>query len=184
MEPTVVAIIVVAAVIAVAIAGLVIARRRRRAHLRDRFGPEYDRTLERSDSTRAAERDLAEREEFHDQLDLRELSAAERERYREQWDAVQAAFVDRPEGAVRDADHLVGAVMRDRGYPVDDFEQQADLISVDHPDVVSHYRTAHRIAVRDNTSDVSTEDRREAFIHFRALFDQLLGVDAEQHHHV
>ena len=74
--------------------------------------------------------------------------------------------------------------MRDRGYPVDDFEQQADLVSVDHPDVVSHYRAAHGIAMRDNTSEVSTEDRREAFIHFRALFDQLLGAGAEEHHRV
>ena len=74
--------------------------------------------------------------------------------------------------------------MRDRGYPVDDFEQRADLVSVDHPDVVHHYRAAHGTAVRDNTSDVSTEDRREAFIHFRALFDQLLGTDVEERHHV
>lgn len=174
MEPIVVIALVVVLLL-IAAAAYAASQRKKREHLRERFGPEYERTVERSDSTREAERDLAEREQFRDQLRLRELSPAERDRYCQQWDSVQSSFVDRPEAAVREADTLVGQVMRDRGYPVDDFETQADLVSVDHPEIVSHYRRAHEVAVRNDRDGTTTEDRREAFVHFRALFDNLLG---------
>ncbi len=173
----IIAVIVVLVLAAVAIGVLAAMKSKRREHLKSRFGSEYDRTIEGADSTRDAERDLAERESAHDELDLRDLSPAETSRYQDQWDTVQAGFVDRPDTAVRDADHLVGNVMRDRGYPVDDFDQKADLVSVDHPDVVSHYRSAHDISVRSDRGDATTEDQREAFVHYRALFDELLDRD-------
>jgi hypothetical protein len=179
MEAVIIAVIVIAA-LAIIFAAVGAARAKRRRHLQDRFGPEYDRTVEGADRRRDAERDLREREQAHDELDLRDLSAAERARYKEQWDTVQSSFVDRPETAVRDADLLVGRVMRDRGYPVDDFEQKADLVSVDHPEVVTHYRHAHRVSEQSTHGDVSTEDQREAFVHYRALFDELL--DTGGHH--
>jgi hypothetical protein len=175
-------IIAILVVVAICVAVFAAVRARRRKHLRQRFGQEYDRTIDLSDSKRDAERDLVEREKRRDDLDLRELSDAERSRYREQWDVIQATFVDRPHSAVRDADILVARVMRDRGYPVDDFEQQADLISVDHPDIVSNYRTAHDISVRNEHGDVTTEDERSAMIHYRALFDELLGAERHVDH--
>ena len=178
--PIIVAIIVVALLV---LAGIVwsVARSRRRRHLRDRFGREYDRTVERADSTRKAERDLAQRESARADLEIRELSGGERDRYRDLWDSVQASFVDRPEASLREADDLVGEVMRARGYPVDDFDQRAELVSVDHPQVVEHYRHAHAVAARDVGGEVSTEDRRQAFIHFRSLFDILLEGEREHH---
>lgn len=175
-------IIIALIVLVVAVAAYAVVRSRRRKHLRQRFGREYDRTIDLSDSKRAAERDLADREKRRDELDLRELTDAERNRYREQWDIIQATFVDRPHSAVRDADILVARVMRERGYPVDDFESQADLISVDHPDIVSNYRTAHDISVQNENGGVTTEDERKAMIHYRALFDELLGADHRVDH--
>ena len=182
MDAEVIVAIAIVIVVLAALAVYAIVRSRRRKHLRERFGAEYDRTIDLSDSTRDAERDLAERERVREDLELRELSEAERSRYREQWDVIQATFVDRPHSAVRDADILVARVMRDRGYPVDDFEQQADLVSVDHPEIVSNYRTAHDISVRNETNGVTTEEEREAIIHYRALFDELLGADRSVDH--
>jgi hypothetical protein len=152
--------------------------RRRRTHLRDRFGPEYDRTVEDAGKRRAGERDLREREQERDELDLRPLSPASRERYQHDWEALQSKFVDRPQVAVTEADALVTDVMRERGYPVDDWERRSALVSVDHPDVVQHYRTAHSISERSITSGVSTEDLRVAVVSYRALFRELVQDDA------
>jgi FtsZ-interacting cell division protein ZipA len=170
-----IAIAVVAAIIIVGVLWSALRRRRTRS-LQDRFGPEYDRELEKSGGRREAERELAEREKRHDELELRPLSDDARERYTEEWQVTQARFVDDPTGAVSEADDLVQRVMRDRGYPVDDFEQRAADISVEHPELVERYRTANGIARASERGQASTEDLRHSVRHYRALFVELLEV--------
>jgi hypothetical protein len=171
----VIAVVVVLIVVAVIAAA---ASRRRRHHLQERFGSEYDRTVDGADRRRQAERDLREREARHDELDLQPLSDASRQRYSQQWAEMQQGFVDRPQVAVADADRLITDLMRERGYPVDDFETRSELVSVDHPDVVENYRTAHGIARRTVEGRTSTEDLRQAVISYRALFEEMLVDDA------
>jgi uncharacterized MAPEG superfamily protein len=166
-----IAIVLVLLVAAVAVAAM---RRNRTARLRDQFGPEYDRTV--SQRGRAeGETDLAARRERRERLDIRQLDPASRARYLEEWNVVQARFVDDPGGAVGAADELVLRVMRDRGYPMDDFEQRAADASVDHPEVVEHYRAAHAISIAHRDGRASTEDLRQAVVHYRALFSDLLA---------
>ena len=164
--------VVVVVIVAAVVASLVSSRRRR--ELQGRFGPEYDRTVESADSRRDAERELRDRAARHDELELRPLSDAERERYSSRWNDVQAGFVDRPTVAVADADDLVTQLMRDRGYPVDDFETRSDLVSVDHPDVVTNYRRGHEIYQRTVSGDASTEDLRVAVVSYRSLYEELM----------
>jgi FtsZ-interacting cell division protein ZipA len=178
MNPTawiVVAIVIVAALI---IAGIVVSRRRRSEHLRSRFGPEYDRAVEAKGDRSKAEADLAEREKRVEKLHIRPLSDEERRDFTRRWTEVQARFVDDPRRAVAFADALLGDVMKARGYPVSDFDQRAGDISVDHPVVVEHYHKGHDIALRHERGEASTEDLRQAMIHYRALFDNLVGVEA------
>lgn len=172
-----IALAVIVAVLIVVIVAAVAARNRRRRHLADRFGPEYDATIEGAGSRRRAERELSEREAERERIDLRRFTDAERSRYRAEWEQLQKRFVDRPESAVVDADALIAQVMRDAGYPVDDFDHQAALISVDHPTIVENYRRAHGVYERSIAGQASTEDQREAVISYRALFDELLGSD-------
>jgi hypothetical protein len=165
------------AIAAAALAALLVAMaltRRRTAKLQQRFGPEYDRTVQERGGRRAAEAELGSRVERHERLEIRPLSPSARERYLESWMQVQKAFVDDPTGAVTSADHLVGSVMRDRGYPMDDFERRAADISVDHPQVVERYRSAHGIAQKNEERKATTEDLRQAIKHYRALFEELL----------
>jgi hypothetical protein len=164
-------------VIAAVWAGLRAARSRR---LQERFGPEYQRAIDERGDRREAEAELQEREHAREQLEIRPLSEPARERYSAAWEEVQASFVDNPSGAVAEADRLVAEVMRERGYPVDDFEQQAALVSVDHPRVVEHYRQGHDIYLSFDRGEASTEDLRQAMQHYRALFDELLDDAAEQ----
>jgi hypothetical protein len=173
----VIAVVVVLVIIAVVAAAM--SKSRRRHHLQERFGSEYDRTVEGADRRRDAERDLRDREQRHDELELRPLSDASRQRYTQQWQDMQTGFVDRPQVAVADADRLVTDLMRERGYPVDDFETRSDLVSVDHPDVVENYRTAHGIAARTVDGRTSTEDLRQAVISYRALFEEMLVDEPE-----
>jgi hypothetical protein len=175
-----VAIIVIAVVVLLAAAFLAWQRQRSR-RLQERFGPEYDRTLERSGDRRAAEAELVEREQRRRKLDVVELEPAARERYREAWQATQGRFVDDPGGAARAADELVARVMRDRGYPVDEFEQRAADISVDHPQVVEDYRAAHAVSLANERGLASTDDLRQAFVHYRALFTELLDSGHDGH---
>lgn len=173
---------VAAAVVVVLLAvflGLGAVKNRRTRKLREQFGPEYDRTVEQAGEQRTAEKELAARQRTHDKLDIVELAPEAREQYSTVWRSVQAAFVDSPASAVRDADRLVTEVMRDRGYPVDDFDRRAADISVDHPEVVENYRCAHQIYERQGDGDVATDDQRQAFVHYRALFERLLGSDAD-----
>lgn len=145
----------------------------RSRRLRNRFGPEYDRHLETAENRRVAERDLAEREKRHAKLSLRPLSDAARAQYTAQWARVQEQFVDAPGEAVAEAEDLVHTVMRDRGYPMDDFEQQAADLSVEHADHVPGYRTAHDIRGRHTEAD--TEELRTALVHYRTIFRELVG---------
>jgi hypothetical protein len=144
--------------------------------LRQSFGPEYDRMLEATGDRRRAEAELEARRRRVQNLHLRGLAEDERARYLQSWQAAQARFVDEPRQAVSEADRLVGEVMNARGYPMEDFEQRAADVSVDHPQVVTHYRAAHQVAVRGASAPASTEELRTALLHYRALFEDLLDL--------
>jgi hypothetical protein len=166
--------IAIAAIIALVI---VTASWQRRAALQKRFGPEYDREVARRGSERDAARHLGDIADRRDQLDIRQLEPTARDRYTRRWAAVQTEFVDRPGLALDEADRLVTDVMRDRGYPVEDFGERAELVAADHPEIVEHYRAAHS-ARRDHHGQpgtVGTEEMRQAFVHYRALFDELVS---------
>lgn len=176
MEPIVWVILVVLLVALLAAAIVATSRKRRRAQLQQRFGPEYERAVVETGSRREAEQHLASVAERRDQLEIRELEPQQRARFVEQWEAVQARFVDEPAGAVDDADTLLTTVLRERGYPVDHFEERAELIATDHPEVVEHYRAAHASHERHRaTGAADTEDLRQSFVHYRSLFDAVVG---------
>ena len=151
-------------------------RRSTTAGLRQKFGPEYERAVQKHGSERKAEVKLANRQDRVEKLNVRDLDPVERERFSTQWESVQSRFVDSPRGAVAEADDLVSSLMKTRGYPVSDFDQRADDISVDHPRVVENYRSAHHIALQVGTNGASTEDLRTAMIHYRSLFEELVQV--------
>jgi type VI protein secretion system component VasK len=169
-------IAVVAAIVLLAILWSA-SRARRTSSLKDQFGREYDRTVEHEGGRREAERELKERQKRHEKLNLRPLPPEARDRYIQAWRVMQSRFVDDPSGAVAEADTLVQHVMRNRGYPVDDFEQRVADISVEHPEVVEKYRTAHGIAQASERNEASTEDLRHSVRHYRALFSELLETD-------
>jgi HAMP domain-containing protein len=175
------AIILAAATIMVGFIIAVIAawlsrRKRRTEKLRSQFGrAEYDRTVKEDGSRRHAEAGLNERTARVESLNIRPLAEGDRSRFVESWRRVEARFVDGPGGAVTEADQLLGDVMTTRGYPVSDFEQRAADISVDHPLVLENYRTAHAIAFRQTKGQANTEDLRQAMIHYRTLFEELVG---------
>ena len=171
-------ILIVVVVVLLLVGGVVAARlgakRRRSQQLRDRFGPEYDRAVDQHGGRKQAEERLAERQERREGLDIRPLDPEQQQRFAEEWRRVQGRFVDAPQEAVRESDHLVKEVMRQRGYPVEDFDQRAGDVSVDHPHVVDNYRSAGHIAERNERGEASTEDLRQATVHYRALFEELL----------
>lgn len=175
-------LIVVAVVAVLALGAWLFFQRRQSEHLKSRFGTEYEHEVEEKGSRRKAEAELADREKRVKKLDIRPLESAARDGFKHRWTEVQARFVDDPPGAVGEADDLLGEVMRTRGYPVSDFEHQAGDISVDHPEVVKHYRAGHDIAVRHERGEASTEELRQAMIHYRALFDELVE-DGGAHGH-
>jgi len=167
---------IIAVAIVLIVAGVVWSAwsKRRSGMLRERFGPEYDRTVNQLGDRRRAESELDARRKRREQLDIRPLSAASRERYARQWRDAQARFVDDPAMAIKEADTLVIAVMRERGYPMENFDQRAADVSVDHPGVVQNYRAAHGISMANDQGRASTEDLRQAMVHYRSLFDELL----------
>ena len=169
--------VVIAAVIVLALVAWYVQTQVRRKQLQQRFGPEYDRALEETENRRAAERELALREKRHDQFDLKPLPAEARARYSAQWTGIQERFVDHPGSAVTEADSLLTTVMAERGYPTEDFEQQVTDLSVRHAPLLEHYRSAHDIKERHGTGRVSTEELREAMVHYRSLFQDLLDAD-------
>jgi hypothetical protein len=167
--------IIVIVVIVLALAWI-LTRQQRTARLRKQFGPEYERAVSESGSRHAAESELEDRRARREKLEIVALEPAARDRYLERWRLVQAQFVDSPTEATRAADRLINEVMRERGYPVEDFEQRAADVSVDHPQVVDDYRAAHTVAEANERSEASTEDLRQALVHYRSLFEELLDT--------
>jgi|SRR5579859_2495675 len=167
-------VVLVVAVIAVGAIAYVTGRKRRSAKLRERFGPEYDRVLQKEGDARKAEGVLEFREKRREKFTIQPLSEADKSSFAVRWNEVQARFVDDPKGAATVADGLVTEVMQKRGYPIGEFDQRAADISVDHPVVVENYRAAHAIALRHGSGQASTEDLRQAMVHYRALFQELL----------
>ena len=172
----IIGIVALVVIIAVVVAVLVRERRKKTEHLRARFGSEYERTVLERGSEGKAQAALAAREERVSNLKIHDLAPAERERFLNEWQLVQSRFVDHPRGSVIEADELVASLMHARGYPVVDFEQRANDVSVNHPRVVENYRSAHAIAQRPSSTELTTEDLRTAMLHYRALFDELLQV--------
>jgi hypothetical protein len=169
-------IISLAVIVIAGVTAWLFVRRRRTARLRTQFGgAEYARAVQQGGSQRHAEAGLEERTARVESFHIRPLASGDRARYVESWRRVEARFVDGPGGAVTEADQLLGDVMSTRGYPVSDFEQRAADISVDHPLVTKNYRAAHDIAVRQTQGRASTEDLRQAMIHYRTLFEELVG---------
>ena len=174
MNTTALVILVVIVAVVIAIAAYLFIQRRRSEKLRRQFGPEYKRTLDKYGDQRKAEAELAAREKRVRKVEIRVLTAEEQNGFAEAWKRTQARFVDEPSRAVGEADGLVKQVMQTRGYPVGDFEQRAADVSVDHPNVVTDYRAARDIAARNNSGKATTEDLRQAMVHYRSLFEELL----------
>ena len=169
-------IIALAVIVAAGIVAGVFIRKRRTARLRTRFGgAEYARAVQEGGSRRHAEAKLDKRQERVESFHIRPLASGDHARFLDSWRKLQARFVDSPGGAVTEADQLLGDVMSTRGYPVSDFEQRAADISVDHPQVMENYRTAHKIALSQTQGQATTEDLRQAMIHYRTLFEELVG---------
>ncbi|WP_262284695.1 hypothetical protein [Micromonospora sp. MA102] len=180
MSPTQVVVIVIVVLVLAALAAVAVVASRRRA-LRQRFGPEYDRAVAEQDSRGAAERELRERERRHAELELTPLSPESRARYAAAWEELQVRFVDSPAETVGDADELVTRLIAERGYPTGDFSEQIAHLSVEHARTLTHYRDAHDIRLRNERGEAGTEDLRQALVHYRALFADLLGEDPVGH---
>lgn len=176
-----VTVIVVLAVLLIAGASWVFTRRRA---LRNRFGPEYDRLVAEQESRTAAERELRERERRHAQLELTPLPPDSRARYAAAWQEIQARFVDSPGEAVGAADELVTRLVAERGYPTEDYDDQLAHLSVEHARTLGHYRDAHEIHLQNERGEASTEQLRQAVVHYRALFADLLGEEPVRDHHL
>jgi hypothetical protein len=179
MTGVVIAVIVVLVLLVVAAGAWFYGRQRRRGELQATFGQEYPRAVDQAGSRREAEKELLDRKERHARLDIRPLDRERREQYAAEWTAVQAKFVDAPERAVNEADTLVERVMDERGYPIGDFERRTADLSVEHADVLDHYRAAHDIRRRSGENAATTEQLREAMVHYRLLFESLLATERE-----
>jgi hypothetical protein len=173
-------VIIVFLVIAAGVVGYILERQRRERDLKQRFGGEYDRTVGEAGDRRRGELELLERQKRHDRLDIQPLDPARAPEYRSDWESAQTRFVDDPEGAIRDADTLIEALMSERGYPVGDFDTKVADLSVEHADVLQHYRAAHQIATAADEGDSDTEALRRAMVHYRALFASLLEDSVQQ----
>ncbi|HEX9838821.1 MAG TPA: hypothetical protein VGA72_05715 [Anaerolineales bacterium] len=174
--------IVIAVVVLLFIGGLLgmtFTRRQRTKRLQERFGPEYDRTVQEVGDQRRAEDELEARLNHVKALEIRPLSAEETDRFTREWQAAQAEFVDEPLAALQKANQLIKEVMGIKGYPVDDFEQRAADISVDYPNLVIDYRELRAIATKQDDEDVTTEEMRQAMVHARALFENLVHPEAQ-----
>lgn len=176
-------IMIIAIVLVLVIIGALLVsaftRRRRAERLQDHFGPEYDHTVQAIGDEKKAQIELEERQKHVEALDIRPLSDIERERYQADWTAVQSKFVDEPGQAIVDADRLIMEVMQVRAYPVSDFEQRAADLSVSYPNLVSNYRAAREIAIKNEQQKANTEELRQAMIYYRSLFEELLKTEAD-----
>lgn len=171
-------ILVIVLLVVVGAIAWALMQRRRSDELRKRFGAEYQRTVSEHGDRQRAETELAEREKRVSKLDIRRLSQQEFERFSQAWRTTQARFVDEPIAAIKEAERLVVDLMRSRGYSIGNFEQRAADISVDHADVVENYRAARAIAIINDRGEANTEQLRQAMVHYRALFEDLLETDA------
>lgn len=171
-----IAILIVVAVLAIAATIIVVYRKRRSQHLKQHFGPEYDRAVLERGGAAKAEMELINREKRVHSFSIKTLNPTTRDRFAEEWAQIQRRFVDDPALAVNEADSLVNRVMAERGYPMADFEQRAADVSVTYPAVVQNYRAARVIVQRHGRGEAGTEDLRQAMVHYRSLFDELLGV--------
>ena len=182
MDTTNTAVIILAVVIAFVIGGMLgmlMNRRQRTKRLQDKFGPEYERTVSEIGDARQAENDLQARLDHVRTLDIHPLSADEIDRFTHDWQLTQAEFVDEPLAALQKSDRLLREVMKTKGYPVEDFEQRVADISVDYPDLVADYRGLHLIALKGADEEVGTEEMRQAMIHGRALFENLVNKETD-----
>ncbi|QRP48809.1 hypothetical protein [Amycolatopsis sp. FDAARGOS 1241] len=182
MPTWLIVVIVVAAVVVVGAVAWLVVQEVRRKRLQRQFGPEYARAVRENESPRAAQRELAERERRHRDLDIRPLSVSARERYAQHWTLIQEKFVDRPAGALDEADDLLVAVMAERGYPTEGYDQQLSDLSVRHSRTLEHYRAAHETHRRHAETALSTEELRAAMVHYRTVFEDLLTDGAEDRH--
>jgi hypothetical protein len=173
-------LLVASAIVAVLVIVLVAVPKVRSRSLKQRFGPEYGRLVDEEGDRRRAETELRGRVKRRDTLDIKDLEPAARDGFAEQWLHVQQRFIDEPEQTVAEADGLVRTVMQERGYPVDEFDDRIEMVSVDHPELVDNYRTAHAIQLRSEQQEASTDDLREAFQRYRALFSELLSDGASE----
>lgn len=176
MSSTLIIVLVLLLVVGAALVAFGVVANRRRA-LRERFGPEYDRVVESTEDRRAAERELRERERRHAELELRPLDPASRDRYSTSWEEIQVRFVDAPDQAVGEADELVSQLIAERGYPTGDHDEKLAHLSVEHARTLDHYRQAHDINERNARGEATTEQLRQALVHYRALFADLLGTE-------
>jgi len=176
MDTSVVILLVILVIVAIGAVAWTMLQRRRTGNLRERFGPEYDHTIHELGGQREAEAELESRQKRVEGLNIRPLETAERDQFVTAWRSTQAQFVDEPTAAIAAADRLVAEVMRARGYSIGDFEQRAADISVDHANVLANYRAAHAIALANERGEANTEDLRQAMVHYRALFEDLLGT--------
>lgn len=176
-------VIIVAAIVILGLVAWKLGTRMRTERLQRRFGPEYGRAVEQAESRRAAESELGARMKRRKELEIRPVSPESADRYTVEWRDVQARFVDQPNQAVKDADRLVTRLMEERGYPTEDFEQRVADISVDHPRVVENYRGAHAVWASNEQGKAGTEDLRQAVIHYRSLFEELLEREEASEEH-
>ena len=179
---TTLVIVIVLLLVAAGVAGFFLDRRRRERELRERFGGEYDRVVGEIGDRQRGERELLARQKRHERLDLRPLDPDRARDYGAEWEAVQIRFVDRPSGPIRDADALIEALMSERGYPVGEFATKVADLSVQHADVLQHYRAAHEIASAADRGPADTESLRRALVHYRALFAALLDDAVGKQH--
>jgi hypothetical protein len=179
MHSSIAVILVICIIAVIAIVAWLLLRKRRTQGLKSRFGPEYDRVMSQHGNARRAEAMLEQREKRVEKLHIVRLSSADHDRFASAWRADQARFVDDPKAAVVEADRLVTEVMQARGYPMSNFEQAADDVSVDHPQVVDYYRRAHEVAARNERGEASTEDLRKAMVYYRSLFEDLLETSVQ-----
>ena len=183
MDTNTTVVAIIAAVVLLVIGGylgVVFSRRQRTRRLRDQFGPEYERILNEVGDQKEAEEELEARIDHVKSLDIRSFSEEETERFTHEWRSTQAKFVDHPVAAIQEANQLIKEVMSAKGYPVDDFEQRAADISVDYPDLVTNYRGMREITTRSEQEDVGTEEIRQAMLHSRALFEELVGTEVHE----
>ena len=174
---TLIGLVIIAALIVGGVLGIILGRRQRTKRLQEKFGPEYEHTMNEVGDKRQAEHELQARLDHVKTLEIRPLSAEEIDRFTTEWQATQADFVDDPPRAMQKADRLISEVMKAKGYPVEDFEQEVADISVDYPDLVMDYRGLHLIAVKGKDEKVDTEEMRTAMLHGRALFENLVKSD-------